>query len=74
MTSESVEAAGPPAQHPDEPHGGSVEQPAQLVRAGVLGANDGIVSTAGIVVGVAGRPTTGTPSSSPGSPGSSPVR
>ena len=26
------------------------------LRAGVLGANDGIVSTAGLVVGVAGQP------------------
>jgi VIT1/CCC1 family predicted Fe2+/Mn2+ transporter len=29
------------------------------LRAGVLGANDGIVSTAGLVVGVAGATTTG---------------
>ncbi len=54
MTSESVEAVGPPAQHPDEPHGGSVSSRLNWLRAGVLGANDGIVSTAGIVVGVAG--------------------
>lgn len=39
--------------HPDEPHGGSVSARLNWLRAGVLGANDGIVSTAGIVVGVA---------------------
>jgi VIT1/CCC1 family predicted Fe2+/Mn2+ transporter len=44
----------PPAQHPDEPHEGSVSGRLNWLRAGVLGANDGIVSTAGIVVGVAG--------------------
>jgi vacuolar iron transporter family protein len=39
--------------HP-EPHGGELSQRLNWLRAGVLGANDGIVSTAGIVVGVAG--------------------
>lgn len=39
--------------HPDEPHEGSVAAKLNWLRAGVLGANDGIVSTAGIVVGVA---------------------
>jgi vacuolar iron transporter family protein len=39
--------------HPAEPHGGSVAAKLNWLRAGVLGANDGIVSTAGIVVGVA---------------------
>lgn len=38
---------------PDEPHQGSVQSRLNWLRAGVLGANDGIVSTAGIVVGVA---------------------
>ena len=39
--------------HPSEPHTGSVSSKLNWLRAGVLGANDGIVSTAGIVVGVA---------------------
>jgi VIT1/CCC1 family predicted Fe2+/Mn2+ transporter len=38
---------------PAEPHQG-INQRLNWLRAGVLGANDGIVSTAGIVVGVAG--------------------
>ncbi|WP_237567980.1 VIT1/CCC1 transporter family protein [Mycolicibacterium lacusdiani] len=38
---------------PTEPHQGSVNSKLNWLRAGVLGANDGIVSTAGIVVGVA---------------------
>jgi VIT1/CCC1 family predicted Fe2+/Mn2+ transporter len=41
------------AAHPAEPHTGSVSSRLNWLRAGVLGANDGIVSTAGIVVGVA---------------------
>ena len=41
------------ASHPAEPHAGSVSAKLNWLRAGVLGANDGIVSTAGIVVGVA---------------------
>jgi vacuolar iron transporter family protein len=39
--------------HAAEPHVGSVSSKLNWLRAGVLGANDGIVSTAGIVVGVA---------------------
>ncbi|MDN5796853.1 MAG: VIT family protein [Intrasporangium sp.] len=39
--------------HP-EPHGGSLGARLNWLRAAVLGANDGIVSTAGVVVGVAG--------------------
>lgn len=39
--------------HEAEPHAGSVASKLNWLRAGVLGANDGIVSTAGIVVGVA---------------------
>ena len=39
--------------HRAEPHVGSVSSKLNWLRAGVLGANDGIVSTAGIVVGVA---------------------
>ncbi|WP_278266084.1 VIT family protein [Nocardia sp. AG03] len=39
--------------HPHEPHGESFAARLNWLRAGVLGANDGIVSTAGLVVGVA---------------------
>lgn len=39
--------------HPAEPHHAGVTGKLNWLRAGVLGANDGIVSTAGIVVGVA---------------------
>ncbi len=41
-------------QHTDEPHGPGLASKLNWLRAGVLGANDGIVSTAGLVVGVAG--------------------
>jgi VIT1/CCC1 family predicted Fe2+/Mn2+ transporter len=51
----------PPGQHADEPHtGDNLAKRLNWLRAGVLGANDGIVSVAAIVVGVAGA------SSSPG--------
>lgn len=40
--------------HPDEPHGPGIAGRLNWLRAGVLGANDGIVSVAAIVVGVAG--------------------
>jgi len=43
--------------HPAEPHTGSLSSKLNWLRAGVLGANDGIVSTAGIVVGVAASAT-----------------
>ena len=39
--------------HAAEPHTGAINTKLNWLRAGVLGANDGIVSTAGIVVGVA---------------------
>ncbi len=39
--------------HPSEPHIGSINNKLNWLRAGVLGANDGIVSVAGIVIGVA---------------------
>ena len=45
------------ATHPDEPHGGGLGQRLNWLRAGVLGANDGIVSVAALVVGVAGATT-----------------
>lgn len=41
------------ASHPAEPHAGAIGTKLNWLRAGVLGANDGIVSTAGVVVGVA---------------------
>ncbi|CCH79376.1 Fe(2+)/Mn(2+) transporter pcl1 [Nostocoides japonicum T1-X7] len=39
--------------HPGEPHDKGVSGRLNALRAGVLGANDGIVSVAGIVIGVA---------------------
>ncbi|MDX2294745.1 MULTISPECIES: VIT1/CCC1 transporter family protein [Streptomyces] len=39
---------------PDPAHGGGLGSRLNWLRAAVLGANDGIVSTAGLVVGVAG--------------------
>jgi len=44
----------PDPPHDGEPHGGALAARLNWLRAGVLGANDGIVSTAGLVVGVAG--------------------
>ena len=43
--------------HSDEPHEESIGSRLNWQRAEVLGANDGIVSTAGLVVGVAGATT-----------------
>lgn len=40
--------------HPDEPHDQNFAERLNWLRAGVLGANDGIVSVAATVVGVAG--------------------
>lgn len=40
--------------HPNEAHGAGIAGRLNWLRAGVLGANDGIVSVAAIVVGVAG--------------------
>jgi VIT1/CCC1 family predicted Fe2+/Mn2+ transporter len=48
-------------QHLDEPHRDGVAQRLNWLRAGVLGANDGIVSVAAIVVGVAGVTTASAP-------------
>ena len=42
------------ATHPSEPHSGGLANRLNWLRAGVLGANDGIVSVAAIAVGVAG--------------------
>jgi VIT1/CCC1 family predicted Fe2+/Mn2+ transporter len=44
--------------HKGEAHIGELSGRLNWLRAGVLGANDGIVSTAGIIVGVAGATTT----------------
>lgn len=46
-----------PVAHPSEPHGAGIASRLNWLRAGVLGANDGIVSVAAIVVGVAGATT-----------------
>jgi len=43
-----------PTGHSYEPHGDGIAHKLNWLRAGVLGANDGIVSVAAIVVGVAG--------------------
>ena len=47
------DSSEPPAVHASEPHVGGLGRKLNWLRAGVLGANDGIVSTAGLVVGVA---------------------
>jgi VIT1/CCC1 family predicted Fe2+/Mn2+ transporter len=51
----------PIPEHRDEPHGGGLANRLNWLRAGVLGANDGIVSVAAIVVGVAGATNRLTP-------------
>jgi vacuolar iron transporter family protein len=54
-TAEQVAAAGRgEGTHPGEPHDGGAVGRLNWLRAGVLGADDGIVSVAGIVIGVAG--------------------
>ena len=52
MTASETDA--PIGPHEDEPHDESLASRLNWLRAAVLGANDGIVSTAGLVVGVAG--------------------
>jgi VIT1/CCC1 family predicted Fe2+/Mn2+ transporter len=47
--------------HLNEPHSGGLAARLNWLRAGVLGANDGIVSTAGLVVGVAAATTARSP-------------
>jgi VIT1/CCC1 family predicted Fe2+/Mn2+ transporter len=55
MANDTPRDSNPPGQHADEPHRqGGLAQRLNWLRAGVLGANDGIVSVAAIVVGVAG--------------------
>ena len=51
MVKSEVERPGP---HEGEPHRGGLNNRLNWLRAAVLGANDGIVSTAGIVIGAAG--------------------
>jgi VIT1/CCC1 family predicted Fe2+/Mn2+ transporter len=46
-----------PREHAAEPHAGHSSGRLNSLRAAVLGANDGIVSVAGLVVGVAGATT-----------------
>jgi vacuolar iron transporter family protein len=48
-----MEATTTPGAHADEPHSLGLAQRLNWLRAGVLGANDGIVSTAAVAVGVA---------------------
>ncbi len=50
-------AGSPQRTHPGEPHYGRFASRLNWLRACVLGANDGIVSVAGIVTGVAGATT-----------------
>jgi len=56
MSHDASEDSAPGA-HPAEPHRAGLSQRLNGLRAGVLGANDGIVSTAAVVVGVAGATT-----------------
>ncbi|MGD9958617.1 VIT1/CCC1 transporter family protein [Nocardioides sp.] len=53
----SAETTEPAAPHEGEAHESGIGARLNWLRAGVLGANDGIVSTAGLVVGVAGATT-----------------
>ena len=57
VTAEPTQDELPVGPHDDEPHDGGYGARLNWLRAGVLGANDGIVSTAGLVVGVAGATT-----------------
>ncbi|GHF74970.1 VIT1/CCC1 family predicted Fe2+/Mn2+ transporter [Amycolatopsis bartoniae] len=52
-----TETQDAPSAHSHEPHRENLGSRLNWLRAGVLGANDGIVSVAGIVVGVAGATT-----------------
>lgn len=57
MTDDGIPADAPDGGHPHEAHGGSLSARLNWLRAGVLGANDGIISTAGLVIGVAATTT-----------------
>lgn len=52
-----MSSAEPATTHENEPHRDDLAHRLNWLRAGVLGANDGIVSVAAIVVGVAGATT-----------------
>ncbi|CAN7293362.1 VIT1/CCC1 transporter family protein [Arthrobacter sp. LjRoot14] len=52
-----MDSARVATQHENEPHHNDIAHRLNWLRAGVLGANDGIVSVAAIVVGVAGVTT-----------------
>lgn len=54
MSSDTSAVDLPVGPHEDEPHESGLNNRLNWLRAAVLGANDGIVSTAGLVVGVAG--------------------
>lgn len=53
----SLEEPAPFGSHRNEPHSESIAARMNALRAAVLGANDGIVSTAGLVMGVAAATT-----------------
>jgi VIT1/CCC1 family predicted Fe2+/Mn2+ transporter len=57
MTTPTAQGFPPMGEHAHEPHSASVSGKLNALRAAVLGANDGIVSTAGLVMGVAGATT-----------------
>ncbi len=57
MTDERSRSQASAGAHPHEPHGDSLSARLNWLRAGVLGANDGIISTAGLVIGVAAATT-----------------
>ena len=57
MAEDDGGARFPPGGHPQEPHRSGLASRLNWLRAGVLGANDGIVSVAAVVVGVAGATT-----------------
>ena len=57
MSSDTGESGARSDVHGSEPHTGSVTARLNWLRAGVLGANDGIISTAGLVIGVAAATT-----------------
>src|SRR3954471_5963061 len=57
MTQDAAAPAGGHGPYPTEPHAAAISGRLNVLRAAVLGANDGIVSVAGIVIGVAGATT-----------------
>jgi VIT1/CCC1 family predicted Fe2+/Mn2+ transporter len=57
MVAEPPVGAAPVGSTWDDPQGAALQSRLNWLRAGVLGANDGIISTAGLVVGVAAATT-----------------